>query len=422
MYNFRILGLLKRELREKLLSKTFLILTFSIPLLMIVIFGVQALLFSYEGDANTKLEIITESPQLTESIKEEFSQLPFVKSGYYSFNFLTKSKKEMNDYLKEKKQDILDEKLTGIIFISDSARSDKNVEYYSNIPNNPTITGKLSGYINKVLVNNYFQGKNLSEADLNFARTRVDITGFKVSKDQEIERAGYGNLILSYLFTFLLYFSLIMLGQMTMQSVMEEKSSRIVEVLLSSVNSKELMTGKIFGASITGVFQMAVWLTPIVLVSYTTLFALPENIVFSITIGQVLYLLVNYFIGLVTFLGLYVMIGSIFSNPQEAQSGAWPVIMLIMIPFFIAISLMKNPTNPIAIIASMFPFANIIVMPARMTLADVPIWQFILSIGVGIVTIFAIFPVAGKIFSIGILHTGKKPSWSEVVKWLKYKN
>jgi ABC-2 type transport system permease protein len=250
---------------------------------------------------------------------------------------------------------------------------------------------------------------------------RVNFTGFKVSKDQAIEEAGYGNLILSYLFTFLLYISLLMMGQMTMQSVMEEKNSRIAEVLLSSVNSRELMTGKIFGASITGIFQMAVWLAPIILVSSTSLFLLPKSIIISITAGQVIYLLINYFIGLVTFLGLYAMIGSIFSNPQEAQSGMWPIIMLIMIPFFIAMSLVKNPMNPIAIIASMFPFANIIVMPARMTLSDVPIWQFILSILVGIATIFAIFPVAGKIFSIGILRTGKKPSWGEVVKWLKYK-
>jgi len=115
------------------------------------------------------------------------------------------------------------------------------------------------------------------------------------------------------------------------------------------------------------------------------------------------------------------MIGSIFENSQEAQSGMWPILMLILIPFFIAMSMMKNPTSPIAIVASMFPFANIIVMPARMTLVDVPIWQFVLSIAVGILTIIALFPLAGKIFRIGILRTGKKPSWGEVIKWLKYK-
>lgn len=421
MFNYRTIGLLKRELQEKLLSKAFIIMTLSIPLLMVVIFGMQALIFSYDGDENTKLELITESTQLTESFQLEFEQLPFIKNNYYSFEYLTKSKNELNSYLEEKRTDLVDEKLTGIIFVSDSAKSSKNIEYYSKTPKNSTVTQKMRGYINEVLVDKYFQDKDLSEDDLSFARRRVDFKGFKVTTDQDIEEEGYGGLILSYLFTFLLYLSLIMMGQMTMQSVMEEKTSRVVEVLLSSVSSRELMTGKILGASITGVLQMAVWLIPVVLVSFTTVFALPKDFSFSISIGQVVYLLFNFFLGLITFLGLFAMIGSIFENAQEAQSGMWPVLMLIMIPFFIAISLVQNPANPIAVIASMFPFANIIVMPARMMIAEVPVWQFALSIVVSFITIIAIFPIAGKIFRVGILRTGKKPKWGEVIKWLKYK-
>lgn len=114
------------------------------------------------------------------------------------------------------------------------------------------------------------------------------------------------------------------------------------------------------------------------------------------------------------------MIGSIFDNAQDAQSGMWPILMLIMIPFFIALSMAHNPANPIAQIASMFPFASIIVMPARMAIVDVPLWQVVLSIAVSIATIMAIFPIAGKIFRVGILRTGKKPKWSEIIKWLKY--
>lgn len=421
MFNYRIIGILKRELQEKLLSKAFIIMTISIPLLMLVFIGLQTLIFSYDGDKNTKLELITESDSLTQSFKEEFEQLPFVKNNYYSFKYLTKSNTELKDYLEERKNDLIDEKLSGIIFISDSTLTSKKPAYYSKTPNNLTITQKLSGHINKVLVNNYFKDKDLSEMDLDFARNRVDFNGFKVSKDKDIEEEGYGGLVLSYLFTFLLYISLIMMGQMTMQSVMEEKNSRIVEVLLSSVSSKELMSGKILGASITGVAQMAVWLIPVILVSFTTIFALPSDFNVSISIGQVFYLLFNFFLGLVTFLGLFAMIGSIFENAQEAQSGMWPIMMLIIIPFFIAMSLVQNPANPIAMVASMFPFANIIVMPARMTIADIPVWQFVLSIIVSFITIIAIFPVAGKIFRVGILRTGKKPKWSEVVKWLKYK-
>lgn len=206
-----------------------------------------------------------------------------------------------------------------------------------------------------------------------------------------------------------------------MQAVIQEKSNRIVEVLLSSVTSKELMTGKILGAAITGLLQMAIWLSPVVLVASTSIFLLPQEAMIDITFLQVGYLLLNFFLGLLIFVGLFTMIGSIFENPQDAQSGMWPILILIMIPFFISMSMIENPDNPIANIASMAPFSSIIVMPAKMAIVDVPIWQVILSTIVNIATVFAIFPIAGKIFRIGIMSTGRKPKWSEVVKWLKYK-
>ena len=420
MLNYRIIGLLKRELKEKLFSKTFIIMTIALPLLMFIIIGFQTVLMTYEGDENTKLILITESEELTNNFKSELEALPFIKNNYYSFRYETFNSAELNNYLKEKKADILDEKLTGVLFISDSAKNTKEIKYYSKAPNNTTLTQKLNWHLNKVLVNTYFKNKDLSEDDLNFARMGIDFKGFKISKDKEIEEEGYGGLVLSYILTFLLYISLIMMGQMTMQSVMEEKNSRVVEVLLSSVNSKELMTSKIFGASVTGVLQMAVWLLPIILVSFTTIFSLPADLTVSITPGYVVYLLFNFFLGLVTFLGLFVMIGSIFENAQEAQSGMWPILMLIMIPFFIALSMARNPANPIAQISSMLPFASIIVMPARMAIVEVPLWQFITSISISILTIFLIIPIAGKIFAVGILRTGKKPKWAEIVKWVKY--
>lgn len=422
MFSYRLIGLIKRELQEKLLSKAFIATTIAIPVIMFVIIGVQTVLMTYEGDENTKLELITESPDLTNSFRDELEELAFVKNDYYNFEYNTISKSALPAYLEEKKNDLLEEKITGIIFISDSAKFNKEIEYYSKAPNNQTVTQKINGYLNKVLIDKYFENKELSEDDLSFARMRVDFTGFKISKDKEIEEEGKGNLILSILFTLLLYFSLIMMGQMTMQSVMEEKSSRVVEVLLSSVSSREFMTAKILGASITGVMQMAVWLIPLIIVSFTSLMALPADLNIQVSVGQIIYLLFNFFLGLLTFIGLFVMVGSIFENAQEAQSSMMPILMLIMIPFFIALSMSRNPSNPLAEISSMLPFASVMVMPARMTLVDVPLWQFILSIVVNIATIVLLFPLAGKIFKVGILRTGKKPKWAEIIKWLKYSN
>jgi len=142
MLNYRTLGILKRELREKLLSKTFIILTLAIPALMFVLIGGQTLLMSYEGDENTSLELITESVELTNSFQTELSELPFIKNGYYDFKYLTKSRSELSQYLEEKKSEMLDEKLNGIIFIPNSSLNDKKIEFYSKVPKNLTVRQK----------------------------------------------------------------------------------------------------------------------------------------------------------------------------------------------------------------------------------------------------------------------------------------
>jgi ABC-2 type transport system permease protein len=422
MFNYRTLSIIKRELREKLFSKTFIFMTILLPVLMFGLIGFQTLLVSYEGDVNIKLEVITETEMLTSELENEFKTRSFVKDSSYNITYKTLSEEKFADHLTSRNEDLVSEELTGIIFIPENALSDKKIGYYSKTPKNISLIRRVSPAINQVLVKSFFEGRDITETELTYAGSNVDFTEYKISKGDKVEEEGVGNLILAYIFAFLLYISLLVMGSMTMQSVIQEKSNRIVEVLLSSVSSKELMTGKILGASITGVMQMAIWLLPIVALISTTWFVLPAKFVLDISLYHVLYLLLNFFIGLITFLGLFATIGSIFENAQEAQSGMWPIMMMIIIPFFIALSMVQNPANPIAEISSMLPFASIMVMPVKMTLVDVKLWQFILSIIVNIATIILIFPAAGKIFRIGILSTGKKPSWTEVAKWLRYKN
>ena len=419
MLNKRILTVIKRELREKLISKAFIVMTLLVPGLIFVMLGVNTLLMTSQ-QKNLRVEIVSENQQLTPLIQNELLTSSLEKDHKYIFSFSTMNRDDFKKYIDSQKQNIINEKLGGIIFIPANALKDKKVDYYSKSSQNMSLFKDLDGPINKILVDAYFSNRTLSKEDLSFARSSVDFTGYKVSKEGDIKEEGYGNLILAYLLTFLLYFSMIMVGQMTMQSVIEEKGSKIVEVILSSVSPTELMTGKILGAAITGVIQMAIWLSPVILLMSTTLFVLPKEFLFSISSTVIIYTLINFFIGLLTFIGLFAMLGAIFDNPQDASSGTLPVMMLIIIPFFIALSMMENPNRPIALIASYFPFASIIVMPARLTLVGVPVWNLFLSTIINILTFIAIFPIAGKIYRVGILRTGKKPKWSEVVKWLKY--
>ena len=420
MVNRRTFSIVKRELKVKLFSRTFIIMTLLIPIFMLGIMGLQTFLFQYSDGENAFLIVASESQNVLDNIQTELSKMPKNKDGNVEFMFEKLDKQKIETRLNNIRADILEEKITGLIFISDQALKNKQVEYFSKNPNNNILLNKIKPPINKVLTDMYFVGKQLSREELEFAKDDVDFNGFRISADKEIKEEGIGNTILSFLFTFLLYMSLLFTGQMTMSSVIEEKSSKIVEVLLSSVSSKELMTGKIIGTSITGLAQMAIWISPLIILISTTWFILPPELTLKLSMWHLLFFLFNYFVALITFLGLFATVGSIFDNPQDAQSGVWPIMMLIIIPFFIAIGMQANPENQIARIASFVPFASLIIMPARITLVDIPLLQLILSIAINIAVMIFIFILAGKIYRVGILITGKKPKWSEVVKWFKY--
>ncbi|OGU64404.1 MAG: hypothetical protein A2499_14815 [Stygiobacter sp. RIFOXYC12_FULL_38_8] len=421
MFNYRILGIIKRELKEKFLSKSFIITTIMFPMLLFVIGGVQAFLVTDE--AASKLNIVCEDQNLTQSFQKELAvpESDLMKEGKFSFNFYTMNREELKKHLDDNKKSMLDDKLTGVIFVPDTVFNNKIMEYYSKSPNNLSLSRKLNEPINNVLIGAYFSSKALSANELKFMRGGIEVNGFKISKDENIKEEGFGSIALSWVFGLLLYLSLLMSGQMMLQSVIEEKSSRIAEVILSSVSPREMMTGKIIGSAITALIQMGIWLATVITVASPALNFLPADITVSIKAVQVIFLMVNFAVGLVLFLSLFGMVGSIFDNPQDAQSGMWPVMMLIMIPFFVAMSMMQNPNSPIGNVTALLPFTSIMVMPVKMTIVEVPIWQLALSIVVNIVAIFFVFPIAGKIYRVGILRTGKKPKWSEVVKWLKYK-
>jgi len=396
-------------------------MTILMPAIMLIIMGFQALMVLYQGDKGTKIEIVTESAILTEECRKIFSELEFIKEGSWTITYNTVPLKEIKGYVDSKKSELLKE-LTGIIFIPDNALTDKNVEYYAKIPNKLSVFEKMNGPINNVLIDQYFKEKTLSPEELNFARQSVKFNNFKVSKEEKIEEQGFGNMIFSFVFAFLLYLSLIMTGTMTMSSVMEEKTSKVVEVLLSSVSSKELMAGKIIGSTVTALVQMIIWLSPMIILIATSWIALPVKFKFDIGLGYLVYFLLNFSLGMLIFQGLFAMVGAIFNDPQEAQQGVFPVMFLIMIPFFITFSMLRNPDNQLAVVASYFPFATIIVMPCRYTLVDIPFIYPLISCLINIATLGIIIPIAGKVYRVGILRTGTKPGLKEVMRWVKAKD
>lgn len=422
MLNRRTLAIVKREVKTKLFSKSFIFMTLLVPLFMLIIFSVQYFIHSMSGDERSDIVIISDSDEILNRVQNEIFLTDDFKNGGLTSRTEKIDLESFEKKLDEIKPDLIAQRITGIVYIPSSSLQTKEIKYYSSNPTNSNLFYKIKPSINKALVEIYFSGKQLTQDEIKFARKDVDINGFRVSSDKEVEQEGYGNRIAMVLFSFLLYMALLFSGSMTMNAVVEEKSNKIVEVLLSSASSTELMAGKIFGTVLVEVIQMAIWLSPVVLLLTTSLFLIPPEFMPQMSFGFILYFLFNYSLALITYIALYATVGAIFDNPQDAQSGIWPLMMLIMIPFFIALSMESNAQSSLVIIASIFPFASLLVMPARMILIEVPIWQILISIVINISVVISIFKLAGKIYRIGILLTGKKPKWSEVFRWLKMSN
>ncbi len=417
MFSTKTFAVFKREIKERLFSKSFILTTILIPLLTFGVIGIQFLLVSYESDQGSYFIIAGESEELKNELSAEFSEQEIIKSGYYNISFEVIKSDSLQKYIDSIREKLMDGKITALVFLPDSGLSEKSVKFYSKNPNNLTVIEKLKRIINSALVKKYFAGKNISKEDLEYAKNAPDFEAFRISEEQ-INREGYGNQVMSFLFSFLLYMSLLFFGTMVMRAIVQEKANRIVEVILSSVSATELITGKIMAVATAGFVQMFIWLSPVFFLSASSIAFLPDDLILNISLLKLFYFLFNFVIGLITFCGLFAAAGSMYDNDQDSQTAVWPIMMLIMIPFFISLTLNNNPDNLIAAIASVFPFSSIIVMPARVVMMDVPFWQFTLSILINLTTMAGVFRISGKIYRIALLINNKKPGFRDLREWI----
>ncbi len=429
MFNKRTLAVLKREIKALILNKTFIVMTILFPIIFLSGFGVTALMQSMEGVEDTRIVIVEESPFINVELKRIFDTLDVVKNGELSLKYKSLSRSQLDDFLAQNKNKLLKDSITGVVFVPDQARVKKEIEYYSTNPANFSINNQIRSVVNNALIKLRFEGTNVAAEDVRYARQRTSVGRFKIDEKEEIEEEGSGGIVLAYVFTFLLYMSVFFNGMQLMRAVTEEKNTRVVEVLLSSLSTRELMAGKILGTTISGLVQMLIWLTP------AAIFAFLQSTSFSgvfsqalaefdlnLGLGQLLYFLLNFIIGLVSYLAIFGAFGAMFDNEQEAQQGILPILMLVLIPFFIAISMVINPSSSLAEISSMLPFASIIVMPARMALVNVPAWQVVLALAVNVGLLITVIRISAKVYGVSILRTGKKITLPELFKLLRYQS
>lgn len=236
------------------------------------------------------------------------------------------------------------------------------------------------------------------------------------------------------IFTFLMYMFILMYGTMVMQGVVEEKSNRIVEVMISSVRPFDLMMGKIIGIGLTGITQLAIWFAIILLaigakgvvfsdLDLSSMHRLLSQIdlISSVNWGEILvYFLLLFIGGYLIYASLFAMFGAAVDNAQDTQQFVMPITIIFLFAFYAGLYSIQNPDGPLAFWCSMIPLTSPIVMMVRIPF-EIPLWEKVLSLVILYGTIFFVIRFAAKIYRVGILMYGKKPSIKELLKWISYK-
>jgi ABC-2 type transport system permease protein len=250
----------------------------------------------------------------------------------------------------------------------------------------------------------------------------VDLSIQRVSGSGETREGGRSDFMIAFVFLFFIYMSVLFYGMFVLRGVIEEKHSRIVEVIVSSVKPTQMMLGKLIGVGLVGLTQIGIWA-----LSAAVLFTLGVSTMSSrgmsipaVPLSILLYFVAYFVLGYFLYATLYAMMGATVSSEEDAQQAQMPITLLLIVPMMIFTMVIANPNSTTSVILSMIPFFAPTLMMLRITVLSPPFWQIALSMAIMVLTILGCVLLAARIYRVGILMYGKRPSIAELGRWLRY--
>ncbi len=432
--------IIKREFIAKVRNKSFIVMTFLSPLLFVGIAVFVGYLSSMKAD--TKHIAVHDETGL---FVNEFLSLN-KNEAEFKYSDLTAID------LKFLKDSIINESYEGLIYIPKVANNrdlEGKIQFISNESPSLAFTENVQNIIAKKLTKENFEKANLDTLAIKNAQSKVVITLAKASGEASLKGLNEIKIAIGGAFGYLIMMFIIIYGNMVMRSVIEEKTNRIVEIIISSVKPFQLMMGKIIGTSLAGLLQFFIWAIiglSMMLIASSFLglqtcpaTKLPSDVMltahqemagtaqmyvqelWNLPIATILICFVIYFIGgYFLYSSFYASIGAAVDNETDSQQFLLPIIMPLVLGVYIGFfTVINDPHGTVATVFSMIPLTSPIVMLMRIPFG-VPWWQIAISVSILFGTFFFVVWFAAKIYRVGILMYGKKPSWKELYKWLKY--
>ncbi len=410
----KYLQVAKWEFLEKVKSKAFIISLVIMPLIMVGLGVLSGFLAAGADEKPITVGIIDETNSLAGPLAarlEEKYKLPD-KRPNYSIETIPRQE----DFEKTKalaNSMIANDKIEGYFTIPAGVYDSGKVEYRAPSVGNIRIQERFSRTIEEVVVEKRLASKGYDPKLVRNLMTDVDIKSIKVNEKGEEKESGFLETFFSaYIVIMMLMFLVMTMGQLLIRSVVEEKSNRVIEVLLSSCSARDLMVGKILGLSGLGIVQLLIWGVIGVVVSMKTgsqSFS-PEHILLS---------LVYFILGYLLYSAIFVAAGSPVTTEQEAQQITTYVSLTLVFPIFVAMPVMQNPDSTLYKILSFIPLLTPTFMVLRISVQMPELWEILGTIALLVVSVLFTMWAAGKIFRVAILVYGKRPTIPELIRWVR---
>ena len=439
----RNIGLiLMREFRERVYKKSFIITTILMPLLMVLLSAAPTLIMAFVDSDMRRITVVDESgiiaPRLSSDEEVEF----IISEGDIAETLILTSQDKDNFGVLHIGKDIID--------------NPNNARLYTTSSSSLMLEDNIAGQIETIIESERLKAYNLENIDEILAKVKasVHLTTFRTDKEEEsAASSAMASSVAGMILGFLLYFILAIYGAMVMQSVIEEKNSRILEVMVSTVKPFEMLMGKILGVALVAAVQILVWGFILLLCSAILMPAImPDNLLDSVHqaqagadisalafqqdidpelisalssilntghIATIVALVLLFTIGgFLLYASLYASIGACVDQAQDAQQFTTPVTIPIIVAFVVTMMIMKDPNSPIVFWCSLIPFTSPIVMVARIP-SGIPAWEIALSLSLLYATFIFCVWGASKVYKVGIFMHGSKPTFRDLWRWLR---
>ncbi len=431
-------AIIRREFIGRVRTRAFLISTIFLPVMMVFYFVVPALMMR-GTDRTMKLALVDATTDSLGMRMQAALERQTFGNGAASFARYHVTRVPATGRIPAVRDSLValtgldrqaaPESFDGVLVVSDSGVASGTAAYLGSNASAFDAMDQLQSSLSQAATADRLERAGVNPAILSNAVRPINLVTTKVSNGHATEQSGAASFVVAYAMGFILYLTVIIYGQQTMTSVIEEKSSRIMEVLASSVRPFQMLMGKILGVGSAGLFQLAIWGGAYLLLSQqrdrlASLFGVNAAAMQQIHIpplsGTLLAVFLAYFVlGFLLFGAVYAMVGSMCNAIQDAQQYLMFISLVLVMGFFSVFALIKDPTSGLGVTLSMVPFFSQFAMPVRWSLAAVPPLQLAASLGLGVLALVAMAWLAGRIYRTGILMYGKRPSLAEVVRWIR---